>query len=723
MSPHRTLACIAFGLLSIALPFASGIRAQAPSPSPKQPANTQQTILFGAAYYDEYAPHDRLDEDVHMMKETGITVVRIAESTWGTLESKSGVFDFSHVDCVLAAMDKAGIKVIVGTPTYAIETWLAREHPDILVVTPGGRAEYGRRQNMDMTNPDFRKAAEQVIVALVDHVKDRPSVIGYQLDNETKAYDTSGPNVQAAFVRWMRQRYPDLAAMNKEFGLDYWSNRINDWADFPSVNGSINASLSSAFAEFQRGLVTDYLAWQAGLVRSHARQGQFVTQNFDLDWRGYSYGVQPAVDHFAAARALDVAGIDIYHPTQNHLTGAEIALGGDLARSMRGGQNYLVIETQAQGFPEWTPYPGQLRLQAFSHLASGANMVEYWHWGTTANAVETYWRGLLSQDFKPNPTYDEAGSIGKDFARLGPQLVNMRKHNRIAMYVSNQALTGFNAFKFGWTSTATYNDVVRPFYDALYRMNAEVDFVDPSTADLSAYKLIVVPALYAASDAEIKRLNAFAKAGGHLLYTFKSGFSDENVRVRSTAQPGLVAEAAGVHYNQFTIPDGVSLEDDPYHVGAADNTARWWMELLTPTTAAAVAHYHHPVWGKYAAVTRNTYGKGEVTYVGFMPSDVLAEKIVEESVKRAGLWGQQQALHFPTIMRSGVLADGHLVHYLLNYSAAPVQVTYAFTQGKDLLSGEAVQQNATIHLPAWGVAVIAESVAPGTASPRPQGPD
>jgi beta-galactosidase len=308
---------------------------------------------------------------------------------------------------------------------------------------------------MDITNPNFRAAAQHVIVALIDHVKDYPCVIGYQLDNETKYYETSGPNVQAAFAQWMRARYPDLVALNKEFGLDYWSNRINRWEDFPSVNGSINASLSSAFAEFQRGLVTDYLAWQAALVRQHARPDQFLTHNFDLDWRGYSYGIQPEVNHFAAARALDIAGIDIYHPTQDHLTGAEISFGGDLARSMRGGQNYLVLETEAQAFPEWTPYPGQLRLQAFSHLASGANMVEYWHWGTTTNAVETYWRGLLSQDNKQNPTYDEAGTIGQDLARLGPELVNMRKQNRIAIYVSNQALTAFNAFKFGWNSRAT----------------------------------------------------------------------------------------------------------------------------------------------------------------------------------------------------------------------------------------------------------------------------
>ena len=670
----------------------------------------QQTILFGAAYYEEYSPSDRLDEDVRMMKSTGITVVRIAESTWGTLEPKQGVFDFSHVDRVLAAMDKAGIKVIVGTPTYAVPTWLAREHPDVLVITPKGPAEYGRRQNMDITNPSFREAAQRVIVALVDHVKDHPSVIGYQLDNETKSYDSSGPNVQAAFVKSMQQRFPDLNGMNKEFGLDYWSNRVNDWADFPSVNGSINASITSAFAQFQRGLVTEYLAWQAALVRAHALRNQFVTQNFDLDWRGYSYGVQSAVDHFAAARALDVAGIDIYHQTQDHLTGAEIAFGGDLARSMRGGQNYLVIETEAQGFPQWTPYPGQLRLQAFSHLASGANMVGYWHWGTTSNAVETYWRGLLSQDFKPNPTYEEAGTIGRDLARLGPQLVNMRKHNRIAIYVSNTALTGFDSFKLGQSSTITYNDVVRPFYDALYRMNAEVDFINPSTTDLSPYKLILVPALYAASDAEIEHLNAFAKAGGHLLYTFKSGFSDENVKVRSTTQPGLIAEAAGVRYNQFVIPEGVSLESDPYHVGAADNTARWWMELLTPTTATTVAQYHHPVWGKYAAVVRNSYGKGEVTYVGFMPSDAIIEKIVEDSVKRAGLWGQQQAFHFPTIVRSGTLADGKEVHYFLNYSPAAVQINYAFLKGRNLLSTEAVPENSIVTLPAWGVAVIRENI-------------
>jgi beta-galactosidase len=665
-------------------------------------------ILFGAAYYDEYAPTDRLDEDVRMMTAAHITVVRIAESTWGTMETQPGVFDFHHIDRVLAAMGKAGIKVIIGTPTYAVPTWLAREHPDVLAITPAGPGQYGRRQNMDITNPAFRAAAQRAIIALVDHVKDNRAVIGYQIDNETKAYQTSGPNVQAAFVEHMKAKFHgNLNALNAAYGLNYWSNRINRWEDFPSTNGSINASLNAGFAEFQRGLVTDYLAWQAGLVRAHAREDQFLTQNFDFDWRGYTYGVQGEVNHWDAAKSLDVAGVDIYHPGQDKLTGTEIAMGGDLGRSIKGGRNYLVMETTAQGFPDWTPYPGQLRLQAFSHLASGANMLEYWHWGTTANAVETYWRGLLSQDYQPNATYREATTIGADLARLGPTLANMTKHNKVAIYVSNTALTGFDAFKpKDDGKPVAYNDVMRGYYDALYRMNVEVDFVTAATS-LSDYRLVIVPALYAASDAEIDRLNDYAKAGGHLLYTFKSGFSDENVKVRYADQPGRIAQAAGVHYAQFAAPEGVSLEGDPFAVGPKANTVRWWMEFLEPTTAQVIARYHHSSWPAYAAVTRNNWGKGDVTYVGFMPSDEILSALLQQAVAHAGAQGDETA-RFPLIVRGGALSNGHRVRYVMNYAAGPARYN-APSASRNLLSGQSLAKGAPVELGGWGVAILEDT--------------
>ncbi|WP_198175116.1 beta-galactosidase [Spirosoma telluris] len=415
----------------------------------------QDKLLFGVAYYDEYMPYERLDKDIQMMKEAGINVVRIAESTWSTVEPHDGVFDFSHIDRVLNAMHKAGIQVIIGTPTYAVPTWLVRKYPDVLATTPQGQNRYGVRQNMDITNTHFQFHAERVIRKIMEHVKGHPAIIGYQVDNETKHYNTSGANVQALFVQYMKAKYKTLDVINKAYGLDYWSNRINSWEDFPSTVGSINASLSAEFSKFQRKLVTDYLAWQAALVREYKHPDQFITQNFDLDWRGYSYGIQADVDHFSAAKAMDIAGIDIYHPTQDKLTGIEISLGGDMTRSMKidasnRGENYLVLETEAQGFPQWVPYPGQLRLQAFSHLASGANMLEYWHWHSIHNSAETYWKGLLSHDFEPNPTYDEAKTIGRDFEKLSSHLVNLKKTNSVAMLFSNEALTAFNAFSFGW---------------------------------------------------------------------------------------------------------------------------------------------------------------------------------------------------------------------------------------------------------------------------------
>ncbi len=309
LAMNKLMSCIAAAGLLLSLPHDAW--AQLPKDS----------LLYGAAYYEEYEPTDRLAADVAMMKAAGINVVRIGESTWATMEPRDGVFDFSHIDRVIKAMNDAGIHVIVGTPTYAVPSWLAREHPDVLATTPSGVNRYGTRQNMDITDAHFRFYAERVIRRMVEHVKDQPAVIGYQLDNETKSYHVSGAEVQRGFVHYLQKRFSSLAALNLAFGLDYWSNRVNDWEDFPSVDGAVNPSLTCAFAEYQRQLVTDYLAWQAGLVKSIKRPEQFLTQNFDMDWRGYSYGIQPEVDHFAAARVLDVAGIDIYHPTQRPFDG------------------------------------------------------------------------------------------------------------------------------------------------------------------------------------------------------------------------------------------------------------------------------------------------------------------------------------------------------------------------------------------------------------------
>ena len=407
------------------------------------------TLRYGAAYYYEYMPQDRLEKDIALMREAGINTVRIAESTWGVWEPRDGVFDFSKLDKVLDAMERGGIRVIIGTPTYAIPTWLAKEHPEVLVVTGHGPRTYGARQNMDIVHPVYRRYAERIIRQLVIHVRNRRGVIGYQADNETKSYGNMGPVMQALFVRSLKRRFGSTAAMNRAFGLNYWSNSVNDWDAFPSMVGNINASLGCAYSAFQRQMVTEYLAWQVGIIRSLKRRDQFITQNFDLEWQGMSYGIQPEVDHFAAARVFDIAGIDIYHATADRLTGSEIAFGGDEARSMKRA-NYLVMETQAQSLAgrQELPYPGQLRLQAYSHLASGADMVEYWPWMSLPNAAETYWKGVLSHDGGPNPVYEEVKQVGQEWKRIGNRLIHLKVRNKVAIFFSQASLTALGWYPF-----------------------------------------------------------------------------------------------------------------------------------------------------------------------------------------------------------------------------------------------------------------------------------
>ena len=220
--------------------------------------------------------------------------------------------------------------------------------------------------------------------------------------------------------------------------------------------------------------------------------------------RDSSYGVQPAVDHFKASTAVDITGVDIYHPTEDDLTGEEIAFGGDMTRSTKDGRNYLVLETEAQGQHGWVPFPGQLRLQAYSHLASGADMVEYWHWHSIHNSFETYWKGLLGHDLEPNPTYREAGVFGREIAKpeVGERLVHLKKHNKVAIMVSNESLTALDWFLieagFPFGGTLKYNDVVRNIYDALFELNVECDFIpsDAPAERLAKYEMIVTPALY-----------------------------------------------------------------------------------------------------------------------------------------------------------------------------------------------------------------------------------
>ena len=681
-------------------------------------------LYFGAAYYSEYLPYDRVEKDMEMMEKAGMNVIRIAESTWSTLEPQEGVYDFTHIDRMLNAAACHHISVIVGTPTYAVPTWLVKKYPDILAITQNGRERYGHRQNMDITNPDYLSHAERVIRVLMEHVKDVPHVIGYQLDNETKSYGTAGPRVQAMFVDYLKEKFPDIDEFNHEFGLDYWSNRVNDWEDFPDVRGTINQSLAAEFYKFQRSLVTKFLSWQADIVREYKRDDQFITQNFDFDWTTHSVGYQSQVDQYDAARCMTVAGADIYHPSNEELTGAEITVCGNISRSLKK-DNYLILETEAQGLTPWLPYPGQLRLQAYSHIANGSNSVMYWHWHSIHNAIESYWKGVLSHDFSENETYREAVITGNEWKKIGSHLKNLKKENKIAIMLDNASLTGFTQFPLENAGANGYNTVMRWFSDALYRLNIEYDMISSKERDFSSYECLIVPALYSAPESLLLALDSYVRNGGHLITTFRSGFSDEYLKIYPDMQPHILHECLGLHYDQFTHPHHVDIVPVQSDVMAAaqehfshpddsafslTSSACEWMELITCDTAVPVLKYSHPAYERYAAAAKNQYGNGSTLYFGTMfENDELLESVLLSFLHETGFSGgdlSSDAPHYPLIVKRGINDSGKELCYYLNYSKDPVSVTHRGKDGIELVSETAIVCGDKIDLGGWGVAVV-----------------
>ena len=188
-------------------------------------------LLFGAAYYPEYMPYDRLEKDMEMMKKAGMNTLRIAESTWSSLEPEDGKFDFSCIDRVLEAAKREGMSVIIGTPTYALPPWLVKKEPGIMVERKYGRALYGARQLMDIVHPVFRFHAERMIRKLAAHTAGHKAVIGFQIDNETKHYGNYGRYAQKLFAKYLREKFVTTDALNRAFCLNYWSNAVHSWEE------------------------------------------------------------------------------------------------------------------------------------------------------------------------------------------------------------------------------------------------------------------------------------------------------------------------------------------------------------------------------------------------------------------------------------------------------------------------------------------------------------
>jgi beta-galactosidase len=630
------------------------------------------------------------------------------------------------MDHIVDAMGKAGIKVILGTPTYSVPAWMAHQHPEILadrIPTGmfGGKAvpsTYGLRQNMDTDSPAYRYYAERLIRHIVAHYKDNPTVIGWQLDNETSSYDAANPDVFIGFQHYLEKKFGTPEALSKAWFLNYWGQNLHTWEDLPTREGTISTGYKLEWTRWSQMRVTDFLHWQAALVRACAGTGQFVTTD-------YGGMMRHDVNEEAIAEALDIPADNVYHHWQDHYDGAVQSLQEDFTRSLKH-DNFLITETNAQTIGwsssgQFPPYDGQMREDVYTHLSNGANMVEYWHWASIAGNQETYWKGVLSHDLEPNRAYAEVSRTAHELEKIGPHLTGLKIHNDVAILWSRDSSNAISFMPYGgpvptfsWSNQPEgYDSLVQQMHQALYSLNIGSDFVFPETRDFSAYKLLIVPALYIADDALLQRISNYVKNGGHVVMTFKSGFANENSAVRWERAPGPLRAAAGFNYQEFSsLEHPLTLKGDPFHVGgqsAGANQVQYWAEFLQLEHAQPLAFYDHPFFGRWPAITENQFGAGSLVYEGTYLSRELQIAVLKGELDKLGLTGADQQLPAAVHVQHGVNRLGKKLHYYFNYSSDAVKATYTCGAGSNLLDGKSVAKGTALTLAPWDLAIIEEN--------------
>lgn len=586
-------------------------------------------MRVGVDYYPEHWPEERWPEDARLMREAGLTVVRLAEFAWCRMEPAEGQYDFEWLDRAIGVLHAEGIQVVLGTPTATPPAWLHERYPELYPVDQRGcRLGFGTRLQRCLGNEIMRSYSRRITEAMVSHFAGNEAVIGWQTDNEFEANLCYCPDCARRFREWLRRKYGTLEALNAAWGTVFWSQEYSAWSQIPlpwqaRCGTSHNPSLWLDYRRFASETTLEFQRDQVEIIRRLAPH-QFITHNF--------MGLHDSMDYFALGADLDFVSWDNYPGGAWHAD-RDPALAHDVMRGIKQ-RNFWVMEEQS-GIPGWErmgvrPEPGQIRMWAWQAIAHGADAVLFFRWRSCLYGTEQYWHGILNHDGIPRRRYQEVQRFAQEVASIAGALDGSEPRAEVAIlnsYEQNWALQiQPQVDGLDWWSQ------VRRFHGALRRRGITVDLV-PISADLGKYRAVLVPSWYLLSPQHAGVLTRYVQEGGTLVLNPRAGVKDELNRCRTEPLPSLLAEVAGVEVDDYTPihgEDHLVLWSD-----GRDFTARVWAEFLIPRGAEVIGTWERSMFPGEPALTRNAFGKGICYYLGTLGGpeayDTLVERIVDET--------------------------------------------------------------------------------------------
>lgn len=513
-------------------------------------------MRLGVCYYPEQWPEDRWARDAAMMAATGLEVVRIGEFAWSSTEPARDRFTWDWLDRAITTLADAGLEVVLGTPTATPPVWLMRERPEVLSVGPDGRRRaYGSRRHTCPTSPAYREEGRRITSALAQRYGRHPAVTAWQIDNEPGNHDSARcwcDECQAAFTRWLADRFGTVEALNRAWGTVFWSQTYSGFDEVrlpvPTVTGH-NPGLLLAHLRFASEQATAGLREQRDVVSEHAPGRPTFTNLYlgDVD-----------VDAQSVGRLHGLGAIDNY---PHGVSGPdEVGFLLDLARgsALRSGEGRdacggraWVVEQQP-GAVNWTPGnpdvpPGQVRLWGWQAALHGIETLLFFRWRAATAGQEQYHTGLLRHDGTPDRGLAEARQLAEELRGADAQLLARPPADAALLYDYQDAWAlDLDPHRAG----LTHRQLVVAAYAGARQAGLEVDVVPPD-ADLAGYPVVLAPALHLASESRSSRLLAAARQGSQVVVGVRSLVKDDENAWVTQPLPGGLASAVGVRIDTW----------------------------------------------------------------------------------------------------------------------------------------------------------------------------
>ena len=183
------------------------------------PLMVSELMRLGCCYYPEHWPEDMWAGDARRMIEMGLTRVRIGEFAWSRIEPDPRRFDWGWLDRAVDVLGKAGLGIIMGTPTATPPKWLHDAMPDMVAIDADGRPRgFGSRRHYCFSHAGYGAESARITAAMVERYGNHPAIVAWQTDNEFGCHDSVLSHSQAAasaFRTWLGARYGDVSALNR----------------------------------------------------------------------------------------------------------------------------------------------------------------------------------------------------------------------------------------------------------------------------------------------------------------------------------------------------------------------------------------------------------------------------------------------------------------------------------------------------------------------------